>query len=191
MKLLCTLALALAPLCYSGATNVSLELDPAKTQVQFTLHDVLHTVHGTFQLKKGVIAFDPDSGKASGEIVVDVTSGASGSNARDHRMHKEILQSQRYPEAVFTPDHVTGSLPAQGQSQMDVHGVFKLHGAEHELTMHFQVERTGDHYGASTHFQIPYVEWGMKNPSNFLLKVEKTVDIDIQTTIARVMMTTL
>jgi hypothetical protein len=45
------------------------------------------------------------------------------------------------------------------------------------------VDRTGDQYTASTHFVIPYVQWGMKNPSNFLLKVDKTVDIDIKTSL--------
>lgn len=97
------------------------------------------------------------------------------------RMHKEILESQRYPEAVFMPDRVDGKLPAQDQSQIDVHGIFKIHGADHELTLHFQVERAGGQHIASTHFMIPYVEWGMKNPSNFLLKVDKTVDMDIKT----------
>ena len=71
----------------------------------------------------------------------------------------------------------------EGPSQIDVHGVFKIHGADHELMLHFQVERAGDQYIASTHFTIPYVEWGMKDPSNFLLKVDKTVDLDIKTTI--------
>jgi polyisoprenoid-binding protein YceI len=170
-------------LCVPAAGAMSLDLDPAKTKVQFTLHDVLHTVHGTFQLKSGSIRFDPDSGKAWGQIVIDVTSGESGSEARDRRMHKEILQSQRFPLATFTPDHVDGKLAPQGQSQIDVHGVFKIQGADHELTMHFQVECTGGQYVASTHFVIPYVEWGMKNPSNFLLKVDKTVDVDVQTTV--------
>jgi polyisoprenoid-binding protein YceI len=158
-----------------AASPQSLDLDPSKTEIQFTLHDVLHTVHGTFKIKRGSIYFAPDSGKASGEIVVDVTSGASGSNARDQRMHKEILESQRYPEATFTPDHIDG--------KQNVHGVFRIHGADHELTLHFQVERTGDQYTASTHFIIPYVQWGMKDPSNFVLKVDKTVEMDIKTTV--------
>jgi polyisoprenoid-binding protein YceI len=165
---------ALLLLWLPAASSMSLDLDPAKTDVQFTLHDVLHTVHGTFKLKKGSVHWDPDSGQASGEIIVDVTSGASGSDARDRRMHKEILESQRYPEATFTPDHVDGNT--------DVHGVFKIHGADHELTLHFQVERSGDQYTASTHFEIPYVQWGMKDPSNFLLKVGKTVEMDIRLT---------
>jgi len=175
--------IALLLLSLSAASSMSLDLDPAKTEVQFTLHDVLHTVHGTFKLKKGAIHWDPDSGKASGEIIVDVTSGASGSDARDGRMHKEILESQRYPEATFIPDRVDGKLAPLGPSQMDVHGVFKIHGVDHELTLRFKVDRAGDQYNASTHFVIPYVQWGMKNPSNFLLKVDKTVDVDIKTTI--------
>jgi polyisoprenoid-binding protein YceI len=180
-------ALVVTPVCFPAASIMSLDLDPAKTEVQFTLHDVLHTVHGEFKLKKGAIHWDPDSGKASGEIIVDVTSGASGSDARDHRMHKEILESQRYPEATFTPDHVDGKLAPLGQSQIDVHGVFTLHGADHELTLHFQVERVGAQYTASTHFSIPYVQWGMKNPSNFVLKVDKSVDLYIKTTTAMVL----
>jgi polyisoprenoid-binding protein YceI len=173
----------LAPSLLLFAIVLSLDLDPAKTDIQYTLHDVLHTVHGMFKLKKGSITFDPDSGRASGEIVVDVTSGASGNDARDGRMHKEILESQRYPEAIYTPDHVDGKLAPQGRSQMDVHGVFKVHGVNHEMTLHIQVEQAGGQYTASTHFVIPYVQWGMKNPSNFLLKVDKTVDMDIKTTI--------
>jgi polyisoprenoid-binding protein YceI len=177
------LAFALTGVSSTAASPLSLELDPSKTDVQFTLHSVLHSVHGTFKLKRGSIHFDPDSGKASGEIIVDVTSGASGNDARDSRMHKDILESQRYPEATFTPDHVAGRLPPQGQSEIDVHGVFKIRGVDHDLTLHFQVERAGDQYTSSTHFTIPYVEWGMKNPSNFLLKVDKTVDINIKTTV--------
>ena len=175
--------LLLFPVCLTAANSTSLDLDPAKTEIQFTLHDVLHTVHGTFQLKRGSIHFDPDSGKASGEIVLDVTSGASGSDARDRRMHKDILQSQRYTEAVFIPDRVDGKLAPQGSSQIDLHGVFKIQGADHELMLHFQVDRASGQYTASTHFTISYVEWGMKDPSNFLLKVDKTVDLDVKTSI--------
>jgi polyisoprenoid-binding protein YceI len=174
-------SLLLAVCLPAAASSVSLDLDPAQTDIQFTLHDVLHTVHGTFKLKRGSVRFDPETGQASGEIVVDAASGASGSEARDRRMHKEILESQRYPEAVFNPDRMDGKLAPQGSSQIDVYGVFKIHGADHRLTLHFDVRREADRYTAAAHFVIPYVEWGMKNPSNFLLKVEKTVDMDIKT----------
>ncbi|MBZ5608945.1 MAG: YceI family protein [Acidobacteriia bacterium] len=165
--------------------ETAFDLDPAKTDINFTLHDVLHTVHGTFKLKRGAIQFDPATGKAGGEIVIDAASGASGSGSRDKRMHKEILESQKYPEAVFVPDNVQGRLETEGESQLDVHGVFKIHGADHELTLHLLVDaQGGGRYTASTHFFIPYVKWGMKNPSNFFLKVDDTVAMDIKASAA-------
>ena len=83
------------------AGEMVLDLDPAQSEVSFTLPDVVHTVHGTFKLKHGAISFDPATGKATGEVIVDVSSGDSGSPARDRRMHKDILESSRYPTAVF------------------------------------------------------------------------------------------
>jgi len=77
-----------------AAQQITVNLDPAQTKIEWTLGDVLHTVHGTFKLKSGSVTFDPKSGDASGEIIVDATSGESGNHARDQKMHKEILGEQ-------------------------------------------------------------------------------------------------
>ncbi len=37
------------------AQQVQVILDPARTKIEWTLGDVLHTVHGTFKLKSGNI----------------------------------------------------------------------------------------------------------------------------------------
>ncbi len=163
-----------------AAAENNIELDPGRTTVTFTLGDVLHTVHGTFKLKRGAVKFDSATGAASGEIVVDVASGNSGNGGRDKRMHKEILESARYPDAVFTPNHVSGELAPHGESQLDLHGNFQIHGAAHELTLHFRAEVKNGEVAASTGFVIPYVQWGMKNPSNFLLKVSDKVELNVQ-----------
>ena len=165
---------------YAAASAATFDLDPSKTEIDFTLHDPLHTVHGTFNLKRGSIQLDPGTGKASGEMVIDLPSGISGNGSRDKRMHKEILESQKYPEAVFTPDRVRGPIAPEGTSEIDVHGNFRIHGADHELTIHFQVQANGSQYIAKAQFLIPYVQWGMKNPSNFLLKVDDKVEIDVR-----------
>jgi polyisoprenoid-binding protein YceI len=117
-----------------AAAENTIELDPSRTTVTFTLSDVLHTVHGSFKLKHGSFKFDSSTGNASGEIVVDVASGDSGNGGRDKRMHKEILESARYPEAVFTADRVSGELALRGEPQLDVHGIFRIHGGSHEMT---------------------------------------------------------
>lgn len=161
------------------AQDTVLQMDAANTKIEFTLGDVLHTVRGTFQLKSGTVRFAPNTGVASGSVVVDVTSGNTGSKPRDRRMHNEILESQTYPEAVFTPTKVTGALASQGNSTVQVDGNFRLHGADHPMTLSFMVTVNGDSFTATTHMVIPYVAWGMKNPSTFILRVSEKVDLAI------------
>ena len=177
-RVLCAAALAAASL---AAQETALQIDPSQTKVGFTLGDVLHTVHGSFALKRGNIRFDPASGKASGELVVDAASGNSGSPGRDRRMHQNILESAKFPEIVFRPDRVGGKIGAHGTSHVELHGTFAIHGAEHEMLLPVLVEAMGDHYAATLHFTVPYVRWGMKNPSTLILRVSDKVEIDIET----------
>lgn len=162
-----------------AADNV-LVFEPAKSQVHWTLGTVLHTVHGTFQLKSGTIHFDPESGRASGQLVVNAASGESGSESRDHRMHQSILESAKFPDVVFTPDKVTGAIAMEGKSQLQVHGTFQLHGSGHEFTMPVEVEIGNGQASASAKFSVPYLKWGLKNPSTFVLRVNENVDVEIR-----------
>jgi len=159
-----------------------LHFSPAETRVAFTIGDSLHTIHGSFQLKSGEVTFDPNSGAIHGLIVVDATSGQSGSRIRDRRMHREILQTDRYPEISFRPDRVEGKIPASGSASVQVHGVFSIHGGEHEITLPARVQAFPDHWILDLHFTIPYVKWGIKNPSTFLLRVSESVEIDVHAT---------
>jgi len=173
------LALAAAACAYLNAQSTTIELDPAQTRIEFTLGSVLHTVHGSFRLKQGTIRFDPATGKAAGLIVVDAISGNSGDGSRDSRMHKSIIESARYPEIAFTPDSVTGALTGPGPWHVQVHGLFRIHGIEHELTLPVEAQVGPDRFTASLRFMVPYVKWGMKNPSTFLLRVDGQVGIEI------------
>jgi len=159
--------------------ETAFQLDPAQTSVKFTLGDVLHTVHGTFHLKNGALRLEPATGKISGEIVVDAKSGESGSGTRDRKMHKEILESERYPEIVFHPDKIEGAVATQGKSSVKVHGMFSIHGVEREITVPAEVEISAEHWTATVHFTIPYEKWGMKNPSTLFLRVNDSVEIDL------------
>jgi polyisoprenoid-binding protein YceI len=172
-----TVLLAFAP--SAAAQRTSFQLDPSQTTVKFTLGDVLHTVHGTFHLKRGTLQLEPDSGKLSGEMVVDATSGESGSGMRDRKMHKEILESERFPEIGFRPDRIEGTVARQGKSAVKVHGMFSIHGVDREIMVPAEVEMSADHWSATVHFTIPYAKWGMKNPSTLFLRVNDYVEIDL------------
>jgi polyisoprenoid-binding protein YceI len=166
----------------AAAQEKALQLDPSQTSINFTLGDVLHTVHGSFRLKRGSLGFEPTSGKLSGEIVVDAGSGQSGSGMRDHKMNKEVLESSRYPEIVFRPDKIDGAVASQGKSSVKVHGLFSIHGVDHEITVPAEVEMAADHWTAAVHFTVPYAKWGMRNPSTLFLRVNDSVEIDLTAT---------
>lgn len=177
------LSVAITLLAIAGigaeAQEVALQVDAQHSTVNFTLGDVLHTVRGKFQLKDGALRLDSASGKLTGEIVVDARSGESGSGMRDRKMHKEVLESDRYPEIRFRPDHFDGQVTTQGKSAVRVHGIFTIHGTDHELTVPAEVQMAPGYWTATIHFAIPYAQWGMKNPSTMFLRVSESVDIDL------------
>jgi len=155
-------------------------VDTAQSSVHWTLGSSLHTVHGTFALKSGSLQIDPDSGKASGRIVVDAASGDSGNDGRDKKMNKEVLESGKFGEITFQPASITGKLETQGDATVQIHGVFLLHGSEHELTVPAHASISGDHWAGSAKFSVPFIEWGLKNPSTWLLKVEHSVNVELE-----------
>jgi len=173
------LILLLASVIWSAAQQRTLQLDPSKSSIDFTLDAVLHSVHGKFHAKPGALAFDPASGSISGEIRVDAKSGETGNGMRDRKMHKDVLESERYPEISFSPDRVEGAVASQGTSQVMVHGIFRIHGVDREITVPAEIEVSPDSWSAKVHFTIPYVKWGMKNPSTLFLRVSDAVEIDL------------
>jgi polyisoprenoid-binding protein YceI len=160
--------------------EIVLSVDPAASKVHWTLDTSLHTVHGTFALKRGTLRIDTATGKAGGEIVADALSGESGNSSRDKKMHNEVLESPRYGEIVFRAGHVDGPVPVEGNTSVQLHGVMVLHGTEHEITIPVQAELSAGHWKGTGSFSVPYVSWGLKNPSNFFLKAEPLVKIELE-----------
>ena len=161
------------------AQQKAFTLDPAQTKVNFTVDSTLHTVHGDFRLKSGSIQFDDATGAASGELVVDSASGESGSNGRDKKMHKDILESPKYSDIVFTPQHVKGTVANEGKSTVEVEGILTMHGKSKPVTMPLELQLQNGNGSADGSFNLKYLEWGMKNPSTFILRVNDTVQIHV------------
>jgi polyisoprenoid-binding protein YceI len=157
-----------------------LQCDAGRSKADWNLSDPLHTVKGDFKMKACDLHYDAASGKASGEVVFDATTGQSGNSMRDRKMHKDVLESRKYPEIRFRPDHVEGMVAAQGVSTVQVHGIFSIHGSDHEVTLPVELTLTPTQWTATAHFSVPYVKWGMKNPSVLFLRVGDEVAIDFQ-----------
>jgi polyisoprenoid-binding protein YceI len=168
------------PEAHTNPGGLTLNLDPAQSKLTWTLGSTLHTVHGKFNLKSGVLKFDPVSGRASGEFVAYATSGESGNDGRDKKMHNEILESARFPDIVFRPTRIDGKVSQAGTCDVQLQGKFLLHGSEHEITVPVHAELTSNHWKGSAKFSVPYIAWGLKSPNTFLLKADPAVEIELE-----------
>jgi polyisoprenoid-binding protein YceI len=179
LALLVAAALVAAPL---HAESYSLTLDPASTKITFVLDAFLHKVRGSAALVRGEIRFD-DVGTASGEVVVDATTAQTGSEGRDKDMHTKVLESAKWKEIVLAIDGYEGELDPASPSNITVKGRFRIHGSEHpvEIAMDLKPQTDGAErrLAAGGVFTVPYVEWGMKDPSKAFLRVGKSVEVSI------------
>jgi polyisoprenoid-binding protein YceI len=179
MKLIKTMGffLALTPCAFSQ--QLAVDFDKAASKINWTLGGNVHTVHGTFQLKQGHLNVDPSTGKVDGEFVIETASGESGDSSRDKKMQKDVLESEKYPEIRLKLTKLDGALAPQGTSNVKAMGQLMIHGASHDVTIPVQVTVNGTELSGKGTFEVPYADWGMKNPSNFLFKVNKSVEIEL------------
>ncbi|HXH27442.1 MAG TPA: YceI family protein [Candidatus Polarisedimenticolia bacterium] len=171
------LTLALPP---AEAAETSFRLDPGATEIGFTLGATLHTVDGTFRMEEGIVRFDRETGALGGRIVVDARSGETGNRRRDRKMHAQVLDSTDYPSIVFVPEKLTGEVPVSGHATVTVHGTLTLLGAGHPLDLRVEIDVHDRLVEATTRFRVPYVAWGLKDPSVFVLRVDKYVDVTVR-----------
>jgi polyisoprenoid-binding protein YceI len=173
--------LAAAPRSDPAPAQIVFSVDPSHSKLAWTLDTTLHLVHGTFAVKRGEVTVDPNTGNATGEIVADATSGKTDNDSRDKKMHQEILETPKFPEIVFRVNQIEGlTAPPASKAQIKLHGTFSIHGTLHEMIVPADVEFTGDHWSGAAKFVVPYIAWGLKNPSNFLLKANPTVDVELE-----------
>ena len=161
------------------AQHKTFTVDPNASQIAFALGGTGHHVNGTFHVQGGSIDFDRSAHTISGSVVVAAGSGNSGEPGRDKKMNKDVLDVEHYSEVTFVPQKYEGNIAPNGDSAIQVSGTFTLHGTPHDLTVPLQIHIDNGALTAKTHFIVPYVQWGLKDPSVFILKVAKEVDIDI------------
>ena len=164
------------------AESGELELVPETTQIHFELGATLHSVEGTLRLVRGDLRFDTTSGRAEGSIAIDARSAETGNARRDRTLHAEVLESERYPEIVFTADRIELTRSALERGEVVLSGRVKLHGDEHPLSIPAHLERVDDDIRVTSTFKVPYVAWGLRNVSNFVLRVDDEVVVHVDAT---------
>src|SRR5579859_3568876 len=179
MKLLAAPALAvlLAPATF--AQHQTFVINPEASEVRMKLNTTHEIVNGTFHVHSGTVDFDPRASEISGIVIVLAGSGKTGNNSRDKKMNNDILKVDQYATVSFVPKSYTGTIILSGDSAIQVSGVFTLLGTPHDMTIPMQVHIDQSKATAKAQFVVPYVQWGLKNPSFLFWKAENDVAIDL------------
>jgi polyisoprenoid-binding protein YceI len=179
MKSFAVLALAVILGPAALAQHQTFAINPDTSEVKIKLNTTHEVVNGTFHIQSGSIEFDRSNPKMSGSVAVLAGSGKTGNNSRDKKMRKDILKVDQYTTVSFAPNTYTGTIAPSGDSTIQVSGVFTLLGNPHDLTIPMQIHIEGSKATAKGQFVIPYVQWGLKNPSFMFWKAENDVAIDL------------
>jgi polyisoprenoid-binding protein YceI len=171
--------LALGP-ASASADELVLTLQPEKTSVTFRVRAPILDIDGVLALDSGQIRFDPDTGMAAGQITIDLRQARTGNWLRDREMRTLVLETERWPLAVFRPDRVLGALARSGVSDLVIAGIVVVHGTEHAFVLPVKVDLSGDAMSAEAVFEIPYVAWGLRNPSIFFLRVAPVAAVTVK-----------
>ena len=179
MKAFAAVAVAVMLVPTALAQYQTFAVNPDASEVKMTLKTNHEIVNGTFHVQSGSIEFDRSTAKMSGNVVVAAGSGKTGNDSRDKKMNKDILKVEQYATVSFAPKTYTGTISPSGDSTIQVSGVFTLLGTPHDITIPMQVHIEGATAIAKAHFVVPYVQWGLKNPSFMIWKAENDVAIDL------------
>ena len=174
---LLVLAVILAPAAL--AQHQTFVVNPDASEVKMTLKTTHELVNGTFHIQSGSIEFDRSTPKMSGSVVVLAGIGKTGNESRDKKMNKDILEVKQHATVSFEPKTYTGAIAASGDSTIQVTGIFTLLGTPHEITVPMLVHLDGAGATAKAHLVLPYVQWGLKNPTFLFWKVDNDVSIDL------------
>jgi hypothetical protein len=175
--LVLALAVILGPAALAQHQTFAVNSDASDVKMKLnTTHEV---VNGTFHIQSGSINFDRAASHISGIVIVAAGSGKTGNDSRDKKMNKDILKVEQYTTVSFAPKTYTGTIAPSGDSTIQVSGVFTLLGNPHDLTIPMQIHLDGSKATAKAQFVIPYVQWGLKNPSFMFWKADNDVAMDL------------
>jgi polyisoprenoid-binding protein YceI len=171
------LAVILAPVAL--AQQQTFVANPDASEVKMTLKTTREVVNGTFHIQSGSLEFERSAAKMSGSVVVLAGSGKTGNGSRDKKMNKVILEVEQHATVSFEPKSYAGAIAPSGDSTIQVTGILTLLGTPHEITIPILVHLEGTTATAKAHFVVPYIQWGLKDPSFLFWKADKDVTIDL------------
>lgn len=120
---------------------------------------------------------------AESRFVVDLSTLRSDSDRRDNYIHRNTLETARFPTAEFVPTEVRGlpnPLPTSGDVTFQLIGDLTLHGVTRPVTWDVTARIERQTLAGSATTQVRFDDFNMMQPRvPILLSVEDTVQIEL------------
>lgn len=134
MKVRCLLLLLLPVLTASAETY---NIDAGRSQIAFTIHQLVSSVRGDFHRFNGAIEVDREHPERSSVIVrISVGSIDTKIKKRDqHLLSSEFFDADKFPEIIFK----SRSVKKTGENSGDILGDLTMHGVTKSITLHVKL----------------------------------------------------
>ncbi len=178
-RALAALILALGGVTAAHGEVRTYTVAPGKGQeVVFESKAPMESFEGRTDQASGTIAADFANLGAGCEvrIAVDMASLKTGIGMRDTHMRERHLETEKYPQAVFTGNRVVAAAPASlapgGTARVTVAGTFDLHGVSREVELPVDLALAAD--GTLTvrvQFNVLLTDHKIDRPKVLMLKL--------------------
>ncbi len=114
------------------------------------------------------------------QLSVAARSVTTGLALRDGQMHREQLQSDRYPTIAFEGTVATDAARVVGTFPAMAHGRLTLRGVTRPLSAPVQVTPLPDGFRGSTEFELRMSEFGIPTPRFLFFVAEDVVRVTVE-----------
>jgi polyisoprenoid-binding protein YceI len=162
------------------AQATAYSIDPAACEAGFELKATMHTVHGSTRKVSGEVRATPEEAGAlslSGRIEIDAAALETGNEKRDATMRRTSLLVASFPAIVFEPERFspTGPAGADGAVPGILTGRLTIRGVSKAQAIVAGLAHRGARIVASGSFDLAWADFGVPDPSFFVVRIDKTV----------------
>ena len=179
------IALVLLVVSPAQADEAIYRLDEAASTAGFRLGATLHEVRGVGAVLRGELRIRPAGEgmlRVQGEVSAAATDLDTGNARRDRKMRERTLAVAEHPWIVFRSREARGDYPAglearTGTYELLLRGSLEIRGVARDREIPVRVRFDGDRLVADGEFEVPFGDHGIPDPSVFLLRVKKFVQV--------------
>lgn len=154
-------------------------LEPGRCRLSVRARSTLHDSVSKGTGLAGTLTGDPDEleATASGTVTAPLQLLSFGDRMRDWSMARH-LDLKRHPEASFGVTGVT--VHSRDPWRIEVRGELAYHGHTTSLAVEVTGTLDSDRLVAQTRFPLSLGALGIKPPKMLFMKVEETVEVDVE-----------